>query len=83
MKKCAACTRDSDDKEEFCLYHTRALGELKKHYGSWVNAYGGISWKDYLKRLDSMDETGQWIKEIIRLELKKEEDDEGAKREKK
>ncbi len=73
--KCAACTRDSGDKE-YCLYHTKALEELKSHYGSWVSAYGGISWQDYLKRLYNMQETGQWIKDIIRLELKKEEEKE-------
>lgn len=70
--KCAACTRESGDKK-YCGYHARALEQLKSHHESWVDAYGGISWHDYLKRLYQMEETGQWVREVIEAELKKEE----------
>lgn len=71
--KCAACARESDGISKYCSYHARALGQLKSHYDSWVVAYGGISWQDYLQRLHKMEETGQWVKEVIEAEMKKGE----------
>ncbi|MEO9363033.1 MAG: hypothetical protein ABI348_03945 [Nitrososphaera sp.] len=75
MNKCAACARESDGSgsKKYCSYHTRALEQLKSHYDSWVEAYGDISWQDYLQRLHKMEETGQWVKEVIEAEMKKEE----------
>lgn len=73
MSKCAACARETDSSGRYCSYHARALGQLKSHYDSWVDAYGGISLQDYMKRLHKMEETGQWIKEVIEAEMKKEE----------
>jgi hypothetical protein len=35
-----------------------------------VNAYGGISQKDYMKKLLKMDETGSWVKDVINIELR-------------
>ena len=40
-------------------------------YKSWVDAYGGVSWEDFLGRLSKMKETGSWVKEVIEAELKK------------
>jgi hypothetical protein len=41
------------------------------HYKTWVDAYGGISWQDFLNKLSTMQETGSWVKEVIAVELKK------------
>ncbi len=78
--KCTACSREellSDDEhhdpqQRYCRYHAEALEQLKRHYGSWVAAYGSISWQDYLKRLSKMEETGQWARDVIDMEMKKE-----------
>ncbi|AIC17196.1 hypothetical protein [Nitrososphaera viennensis] len=76
MKKCAACARESGDGRKYCRYHAKALEQLKSHYDSWVEAYGGISWQDYLQRLQKMEEetTGQWVREVIEAEMKKKEE---------
>ena len=41
------------------------------HYKVWVNAYGRISWEEFLNKLLGMQETGRWVKEVIALELEK------------
>jgi hypothetical protein len=44
---------------------------MTDHYKAWVEAYGRISWDDFLNKLLKMQETGSWIKEVIEVELKK------------
>jgi hypothetical protein len=39
-------------------------------YKAWVNAYGEVSRETYLKKLLDLDETGDWVKDVIRNELK-------------
>lgn len=68
--KCAACSRETEEK--YCRYHMRALEQLKSHYARWVDAYGGVSWQEYLQKLCKMEETGAWLKEVILAEMKKE-----------
>ncbi|AFU59735.1 hypothetical protein Ngar_c28150 [Candidatus Nitrososphaera gargensis Ga9.2] len=53
------------------MHHGKALESLTNHYKEWVDAYGGISWQDFLDRLSRMQETGSWVKEVIAVELKK------------
>ena len=69
--KCAACSRDS--AERYCRYHSQALEQLKSHYDKWVDAYGGITWQEYLQKLSRMDEAGPWVKEVIAEEMKRED----------
>lgn len=54
----------------FCTYHEKAYDELKKNYDGWVEAYGKLSWREYLERLLGKKETGSWVKDVIMLELK-------------
>jgi hypothetical protein len=39
-------------------------------FHAWVQAYGGISWENYMKKLLTLDQTGSWVKDVINLELK-------------
>jgi hypothetical protein len=71
IKKCAACHRQVVAKgKKYCIYHTQAYDSLQKQYTAWVNAYGGISQKDYMNKLLSLDETGSWVKDVINIELR-------------
>ncbi|MEW5841453.1 hypothetical protein [Nitrososphaera sp.] len=80
MSKCAACGRDAPEKKKYCRHHEQALGRLQEHYSVWVRAYGSgdnISWQDYLRRLSDMtqeQQAGEWVKEVIRAEMKKEKE---------
>lgn len=70
-EKCAACYRKALPDGRYCLHHKHALDSITGHYGAWVNAYGGISWEEFLIRLSKMQETGSWVKEVIEAESKK------------
>lgn len=69
MAKCRLCNRKPQKGSDFCRYHMDAYDSLKKNYGSWLTAYGQLSWKEYLEKLLKTKETGKWIKEVIKLEL--------------
>jgi hypothetical protein len=69
-QKCAACPKQASSGN-YCLRHTQELESLTGHYKAWVDAYGGISWQDFLGKLSAMKETGSWAKEVIEAELKK------------
>jgi hypothetical protein len=69
--KCSACHLKALTGNKYCQHHKQALDNLKNHYKAWVNAYGGISWEEFLSKLAGMQETGRWIKEVIGVELKK------------
>jgi hypothetical protein len=69
--KCSACHRGAIAKEKrYCLYHSQAYDSLQKEYKAWVNAYGGVSRETYMKKLLDLDQTGDWVKDVIRNELK-------------
>ncbi len=44
---------------------------MTNHYIAWVDAYGSISWREFLNKLLKMQETGSWIREVIEAESKK------------
>jgi hypothetical protein len=67
--KCAACSREASAR--YCAQHAKALVQLKEHYDAWVLAYGSIPWEKYLEKLAGMKETGTFVKEVIKAELKK------------
>jgi hypothetical protein len=69
--KCTACHRKALSGNKYCLHHKQAFDSMINHYKAWVNAYGRISWEEFLTKLLSMQETGSWIKEVIEVELKK------------
>lgn len=69
--KCSVCARDVIvDGKKYCLYHSQAYDSLQKQYRAWVNAYGGFSREAYMKKLLDLDQTGDWVKDVIRIELK-------------
>jgi hypothetical protein len=56
-------------QEKYCEYHYEALRSLRDHYEVWKSCYGEISWYDYLSRLQKIKYTGEWVKEVIEMEL--------------
>jgi hypothetical protein len=68
--KCSVCARGVIAEGKYCLYHSQAYESLQKQYKAWVNAYGGISTELYMKKLLDLDQTGDWVKDIIRIELR-------------
>ena len=74
MDKCAACGRKAmPGSNKYCTYHAQALARLADHYKTWAGAYGSMSWDSFIARLSKMQETGDWVKEVIAAETKKKE----------
>ncbi|MBN2228953.1 MAG: hypothetical protein JW779_05105 [Candidatus Thorarchaeota archaeon] len=66
MSECPICRRDrTGDDGVFCSYHNEAYGNLKHNFERWNQAFGGITWEEYLEKIDYLENTGQWVKEVI------------------
>ena len=70
--KCAACARETAAGRHYCSYHEQAMEQLRRHYETWVRAYGKIEWGEYLTRILKMPETGAWVKGVIEAEIEAE-----------
>ncbi len=67
--QCKLCGRKARaEGEQLCRYHQEAMDNLKRGYKAWNRAYSGISWREYLNRVKTLGDTGQWTKEVIALE---------------
>lgn len=47
----------------------KAHSILRENYQVWKKAYKDITWQEYLARLLELEDTGGWIKDIIKHEL--------------
>jgi hypothetical protein len=47
------------------VYAIQAYDSLQEQYDAWVHAYGGISRMDYMNKLLTLSQTGNWVNEII------------------
>jgi len=74
MAACRLCKRERASSSEFCAYHLKAKTNLESGYKQWAEAYGGISWKQYLQEVGRNAETGQWAKEMAKLLSKESEE---------
>ena len=60
---CVICKRKTS-KEDFCIYHQEAHHNLNKSYADWKEAYGELSFEEYLTKLISNKQAGNWVKEV-------------------
>jgi hypothetical protein len=67
MTNCRLCKRECAVSSNLCDYHLTAKSNVEKGYDQWSGAYGGITWKEYLQRLQQSAETGQWAKEVAQM----------------
>jgi len=70
MTTCRLCRRDAATSSRLCEHHLAAMRNLEAAYKRWDEAYGGMTWRDYLKTVREKRETGQWAKEVAELLLK-------------
>ncbi len=66
--KCKLCRREAEGSSNLCVFHTKAGEALLEAYKRWNNAYGELSWKEYLRRIKGRAETGQWVKDVVEME---------------
>ena len=67
MTSCRLCKRDRAASSAFCGYHLAAKRNLESGYKKWSEGYGGMEWKEYLRRIGQSPETGQWAREVAEL----------------
>lgn len=66
--QCNLCRRETEKNSDLCRYHSAARDALNRGFLAWKEAYSAITWRDYLNKVKVLDETGQWIREVITLE---------------
>ncbi len=74
MTTCILCKRDCAPSSTLCRHHLAAKRNLESGYKIWSEAYGALTWKEYLKRVAQRPETGLWVKEVVEL-VSREPDD--------
>jgi len=67
MTTCRLCKRECAASSDLCGYHLNAKRNVQSGYERWSEAYGNITWKEYLQKLQQSAETGQWAKEVAEL----------------
>jgi len=71
IKTCTICSREIPSGD-YCKYHEEAYKNLKEKYEEWLEAYGELSFSDYLQKVIQNPETGIWAKEVAEELAKKE-----------
>ena len=67
MTSCQLCKRECAQSSALCKYHLMAKRNIESKFNEWKEAYGAITWKEYLQRVGDNSETGQWAKEVAGL----------------
>jgi hypothetical protein len=73
---CPVCQREADNEfraESLCSTHRSALENIRGHYKEWIRAYGSLSKAEYLHMLMENPNSGEWVTEIARYLLEKNE----------
>ena len=68
---CSLCSRAAITKDSYCIMHAAALSSLRERFPDWQRAIGDISWERYLETILTVEETGDWVKQVAKNELSK------------
>ncbi len=55
------------DAGEYCSAHNRVLVNIRDTYATWLEAYGNLTFKDYLERVSRLSETGERVRELAKF----------------
>jgi hypothetical protein len=67
MTTCRLCKRECAPSSTLCQDHLAARKEVEAGHEIWSKAYGVITRKEYLERIQKSSETGQWAKEVAAM----------------
>ena len=70
---CPLCWRRRDDDSEYCTYHSSAQNSLLGAFRDWQEALE-IEWRDFLVAVVARQESGEWVQDVARHLLEKEND---------
>ena len=60
---CTICKREIP-LGDYCKYHQEAYQNLKEKYDEWLEAFGELTFVEYLQKLIANPDTGLWVKEV-------------------
>jgi len=60
---CIICKREIP-LGDYCKYHQEAYRNLKEKYDEWLEAFGELTFVEYLQKLIENPDTGLWVKEV-------------------
>jgi hypothetical protein len=61
--KCKVCSKEANEKSDYCELHAKAYENVVRRYYAWKKALD-VSWKDYLNEILKNPLTGLWAKEV-------------------
>ncbi len=68
-ERCFICGRQAY-ADRLCSYHYNALRKLRDGFHEWLRRGEKVSYVEYLKRIDRLRITGQFIRDVVKYELK-------------
>ena len=68
---CTICKKEIPSGD-YCKYHQEAYQNLKEKYNEWLEAFGELTFTEYLQKLIVNPDTGLWVKEVAEDLAKKE-----------
>jgi hypothetical protein len=71
LKVCIICERPCASGD-YCKYHADAYQNVMQYYDEWKEAYGELSFKEYLQKVIDNPATGIWACEVSEKLLEKE-----------
>ncbi|MDD1776589.1 MAG: hypothetical protein LUQ65_00345 [Candidatus Helarchaeota archaeon] len=70
---CIICNKEIPSGD-YCKYHQEAYQNLKENYNEWLEAFGELTFDEYLQKLLANPDTGLWVKEVAENLAKKEKE---------
>ena len=71
LQVCLICEREIASGD-YCEYHEKAYQNVMKNYDDWQEAYGELTFSEYLQKVIANSATGFWAKEVAEALLEKE-----------
>ncbi len=68
---CLICDREKES-EKYCKYHQKAYKNIMESFDDWQEAYGELSFSEYLQKIIENSATGTWAKEVAEKLLEDE-----------
>ncbi len=62
--KCEFCEQEAS-AGSLCERHSLAEKNLLNTYKQWVQAFGELTWQEYLERVIENPNTGSWVIDVI------------------
>jgi hypothetical protein len=64
-EQCPLCERRKERSSEFCSLHESAVEKINSAYPAWRRGYGDLTQDAYYDKLESLNETGHAVKQVI------------------